>query len=70
MYFLKPKLDRREDYVRRTIMAIKAMGLECDRTNRTGEFRITKRNGLSASFYYASSPESAIALANRLVKGG
>lgn len=60
-------LDLREHEVRATINTIKAMGLDCTRTNRTGEYRIEKRARGCVTLRYAKTPTQAIATAKRLL---
>lgn len=62
----RPGLDLREPEVRRTIETIRAMGLDCSRTNRGGEYRIEKRIGDLAIVKYAKTSTEAIAVARSM----
>lgn len=60
--------DKRQPNVLRTITAIRAMGLDCDRTTRSGEYRIAHRDkhGNVIAVKYAITDHGAIALARLL----
>ena len=59
-------LDKREPEVKQTIARIEAMGLQCTRTTRTGEYRIEYRVGNAAICHYASTSSEALAIAERI----
>lgn len=64
---MRRSLDLRMTEVKRTIETIRALGLDCTRTNRTGEYRIEKRLGDVAIVRYAATELEAIAVAKRML---
>jgi hypothetical protein len=66
MKFVKQSLDRRLDFVKHTIAAIHAIGVECDRTTRSGEFRLSVKTPYGTVVKYAKSITEAEAIAKQL----
>lgn len=65
-----PGNSRAHADTQRTIMAVRAMGVDCDRTVRGREFRLTLKTSTGGvSVGYASTHEQALAMAKRMKEG-
>jgi hypothetical protein len=65
-FFFRKSLDRRIAEVDSTIKKVRSLGLDCDRTVRNGEYRITLRTLDGLEIRYARTPQEALSIAKMM----